>query len=122
MTIDDLKTKCGWDVILGFKDFGNGYCAAVVPMAYTERIIVMEDDDYSGYGRYWCFERGTGASALDAWKEFESEPLGWLKSWDQRRRRYNWMVRGSRLERITEESDENGAVWHELISPVRCAA
>lgn len=58
----------------------------VVPMAFNDRIVMTPKSTPYTYDRYWCFDRGPAAVlAALAWDgATDTEPVGWIKSWDQR--------------------------------------
>ncbi len=103
--VKDWLLARGWERIIAAKELGDGKFAAIVPMLVNERIIQFTLDEYSSYDRYWCYPIGFyGAeTAFAQWTDPNSEPFGWIKSWDQRRRRYH--------NGITEQSDEQGMNW-----------
>lgn len=58
----------------------------VAPMMFNDRVMVVPKDSPFTYGRYWCYQKG-GAAILAAlaWDGADdTEPVGWIKSWDQR--------------------------------------
>ena len=58
----------------------------VVPMLFNDRIIVVPKSAPYTYDRYWCYQKG-GAAILAAlaWDGADdTEPVGWIKTWDQR--------------------------------------
>lgn len=58
----------------------------VVPMLFNDRIIVVPKEAPLTYGRFWCYQKGGAAIfAALAWDgSDDTEPVGWIKSWDQR--------------------------------------
>lgn len=67
----------------------------VIPMAFNFRLHTVRTDGgpWAWSERYWCYEgRGPGTFlaavlAAAAWDGADdSEPVGWLKSWDERYR------------------------------------
>lgn len=58
----------------------------VLPMLVNDRIIESAKNDPMTYHRYWCYPQGGAAFiAALAWEPSpKSEPVGWIKSWDQR--------------------------------------
>lgn len=58
----------------------------VVPMFFNDRIVTTPKNLPLTYDRYWCFRRGPAAVlAALAWDgATDTEPVGWIKSWDQR--------------------------------------
>lgn len=58
----------------------------VAPMLFNDRIMVVPKAAPRTYGRYWCYPKG-GAALLAAlaWDgSDDTEPVGWIKTWDQR--------------------------------------
>ena len=58
----------------------------VVPMLFNDRIIVVPKSAPRTYDRYWCYQKGGAAIfAALAWDGADdTEPVGWIKTWDQR--------------------------------------
>ena len=58
----------------------------VVPMLFNDRIIVVPKSAPYTYDRYWCYQKGGAAIfAALAWDGADdTEPVGWIKTWDQR--------------------------------------
>lgn len=58
----------------------------VTPMLFNDRIIVVPKSAPRTYDRFWCYQKG-GAAILAAlaWDGADdTEPVGWIKAWDQR--------------------------------------
>lgn len=58
----------------------------VIPMLYNDRIIWAPKRNPLFVDRFWCYERGAAAvlAALVWDGAADTEPVGWIKSWDQR--------------------------------------
>ena len=75
-------------------DSGTGYRVGetetafieVVPMLFNDRVIVVPKSAPLTVDRHWCFQRGPAAIlAALAWDgSDDTEPVGWIKSWDGR--------------------------------------
>ncbi|MEH0110786.1 hypothetical protein V6N00_13830 [Tersicoccus sp. MR15.9] len=59
----------------------------IMPTLYNDRLVLTPKRSPMTYDRYWCYPRGPAAfMAAFAWDSSEeTEPPGWIKSWDQRR-------------------------------------
>ena len=85
-TEDSVTERCR------IKTVGD-YHIEVIPMAVNFRIhTVPVDDEYAWSERYWCYagrDRLTFVAAVlaaHAWDGADdTEPVGWVKSWDGRR-------------------------------------
>lgn len=58
----------------------------VVPMLFNDRIIIVPKSAPHTYDRFWCYQKGGAAilAALAWGGADDTEPVGWIKSWDQR--------------------------------------
>jgi hypothetical protein len=79
-----LKQECG------YKDprpLPGGRFAAILPLMYTNAIVVGRMGDDIGYDNRWCYRSYESAkAALDAWNG-EGEPEGWHRHPPTGRRR-----------------------------------
>mgnify|MGYP007028434302 CR=1 FL=1 len=75
------------DLLMGYVVSENeNYFVIVRPMLVNDRVIEIEKDEQFFGKRYWCYPRG-GAAFLAAkvWEQDDqTEPIGWIKSWDER--------------------------------------
>jgi len=67
----------------------NGHRLDMYVMIFNLRLAESKEDDWMTMGRYWCYTpRSIPAvplAAARAWTiEAHTEPVAWVKSWDQR--------------------------------------
>lgn len=58
----------------------------VMPMLFNDRLVVVPKVSPRTYGRFWCYPKGGSALlAALAWDGGDdTEPVGWIKTWDGR--------------------------------------
>lgn len=54
----------------------SGMVAAIVPLLFTEAIILCDPRQTFGYEDRWCYAKGKALPALEAW-DGTGEPTGW---------------------------------------------
>lgn len=65
---------------------GETKTAFIEVVLFSDRVIVVPKRAPRTYDRFWCYQKGGAAIfAALAWDGADdTEPVGWIKSWDQR--------------------------------------
>lgn len=81
MDIEPTVNADGWTLA----ELPDGRRVDVMVMLYNDRVVISDPDGMT-YGRYWCYPKGGAAFHAVALWDFsdDSEPVGWIKSWDGR--------------------------------------